>query len=102
MNPQYQKESVLNLHPLQVKLLRVLQERQIEPVGSTELIPIDVRVIAATHRDLEKAVMDGKFREDLFYRLNVIPIRMPALKERREDIPILISHFLDRFVSADR
>jgi two-component system response regulator PilR (NtrC family) len=87
---------------LQVKLLRVLQERQIEPVGSTELTPIDVRVIAATHRDLEKAVVEGKFREDLFYRLNVIPIRMPALKERREDIPLLISHFLDRFVSADR
>ena len=87
---------------LQVKLLRVLQERQIEPVGSSENIPIDVRVIAATHRDLEKAVLDGKFREDLFYRLNVIPIRMPSLKERREDIPLLISHFLDRFVSADR
>ncbi len=87
---------------LQVKLLRVLQERQIEPVGSSENINIDVRVIAATHRDLEKAVQEGKFREDLFYRLNVIPIRMPALKDRREDIPLLISHFLDRFVSADR
>ena len=87
---------------LQVKLLRVLQERVIEPVGSTETLPIDVRVIAATHRDLEKAVAEGKFREDLFYRLNVIPIRVPALKERREDIPLLISHFLDRFVSADR
>ena len=87
---------------LQVKLLRVLQERQIESVGSSETTNIDVRVIAATHRDLEKAVSEGKFREDLFYRLNVIPIRMPALKERREDIPLLISHFLDRFVSADR
>jgi two-component system, NtrC family, response regulator PilR len=87
---------------LQVKLLRVLQERMIEPVGSSETLPIDVRVIAATHRDLEKAVQEGKFREDLFYRLNVIPIKMPALKERREDIPLLISHFLDRFVSADR
>lgn len=87
---------------LQVKLLRVLQERQIEPVGSSESIDIDVRVIAATHRDLEKAVQEGKFREDLFYRLNVIPIKMPALKDRREDIPLLISHFLDRFVSADR
>lgn len=87
---------------LQVKLLRVLQERQIEPVGSADTTDIDVRVIAATHRDLEKAVQEGKFREDLFYRLNVIPIRMPALKERREDIPLLISHFLDRFVSGDR
>lgn len=87
---------------LQVKLLRVLQERVIEPVGSNETIGIDTRIIAATHRDLEKAVQEGKFREDLFYRLNVIPIRMPALKERREDIPLLISHFLDRFVSADR
>lgn len=87
---------------LQVKLLRVLQERQIEIVGSNENVEIDVRVIAATHRDLEKAVAEGKFREDLFYRLNVIPIRVPALKERREDIPLLISHFLDRFVSADR
>lgn len=87
---------------LQVKLLRVLQERVIEPVGSNEVMGIDTRVIAATHRDLEKSVAEGKFREDLFYRLNVIPIRMPALKERREDIPLLISHFLDRFVSADR
>lgn len=87
---------------LQVKLLRVLQERQIEVVGTNETINIDVRVIAATHRDLEKAVSEGKFREDLFYRLNVIPIRIPALKERREDIPLLISHFLDRFVSANR
>jgi two-component system, NtrC family, response regulator PilR len=87
---------------LQVKLLRVLQERQIELVGSNENLEVDVRVIAATHRDLEKSVQDGKFREDLFYRLNVIPIKIPALKERREDIPLLISHFLDRFVSADR
>lgn len=87
---------------LQVKLLRVLQEKQIEIVGSNETLDIDVRVIAATHRDLEKAVSEGKFREDLFYRLNVIPIRIPALKERREDIPLLIAHFLDRFVSADK
>jgi len=87
---------------LQVKLLRVLQERQLEPVGANETINIDVRVIAATHRDLDKSVLEGKFREDLYYRLNVIPIRIPALKERREDIPLLISHFLDRFVSADR
>jgi DNA-binding NtrC family response regulator len=87
---------------LQVKLLRVLQLKQIEPVGSSEAIDVDVRVIAATHRDLEQQVKDGKFREDLFYRLNVIPIRVPELKERREDIPLLISYFLDRFTSADR
>ncbi|MEX0798773.1 MAG: sigma-54 dependent transcriptional regulator [Bacteriovoracaceae bacterium] len=89
-------------HMLQVKLLRVLQNRTIEPVGSTETIKIDTRVIAATHRDLEKMVLEGKFREDLFYRLNVIPIKIPALKERREDIPLLISYFVDRFSSADR
>jgi two-component system, NtrC family, response regulator PilR len=86
---------------LQVKLLRVLQNRQIEPVGSTSTMDINVRVIAATHRDLDKQVSDGKFREDLFYRLNVIPVSLPALKERREDIPLLIGHFLQRFVSAD-
>jgi len=87
---------------LQVKLLRVLQNKTIEPVGSTETIKIDSRVIAATHRDLEKMVTENKFREDLFYRLNVIPIKIPALKERREDIPLLISYFVDRFSSADR
>ena len=87
---------------LQVKLLRVLQNKTIEPVGSTETINIDSRVIAATHRDLEKMVQENKFREDLFYRLNVIPIRIPALKERREDIPLLISYFVERFSSADR
>lgn len=86
---------------LQVKLLRVLQGREIEPVGSTETTNIDVRIITATHRDLEKAVEDGNFREDLYYRLNVIPIKVPALAERREDIPLLISYFLSRFVSAD-
>ncbi len=86
---------------LQVKLLRVLQNREIERVGSTNAIPINVRIVTATHRDLEKSVADGNFREDLFYRLNVIPIKIPALKERREDIPLLITYFLSRFVSAD-
>lgn len=86
---------------LQVKLLRVIQNRQIEPVGANQTIDINVRIIAATHRDLEVAVNEGKFREDLFYRLNVIPINIPALKERREDIPLLIGHFLQKFVSAD-
>ncbi|MEI8346694.1 MAG: sigma-54 dependent transcriptional regulator [Pseudomonadota bacterium] len=86
---------------LQVKLLRVLQNRQIEPVGSTESIQVNVRIITATHRDLEKSVVDGNFREDLFYRLNVIPIKVPSLSERRDDIPLLISYFLSRFASAD-
>ncbi len=86
---------------LQVKLLRVLQNRTIEPVGSTEPISIDTRVIAATHRNLEEMVNEGKFREDLFYRLNVIPISIPALKDRKEDIPLLLSYFVKRFISAD-
>ena len=86
---------------LQVKILRVLQNKEIEPVGSTATINVDARIITATHRDLEKAVQDGLFREDLFYRLNVIPVKIPALCERREDIPLLISYFLSRFVSAD-
>ncbi len=86
---------------LQVKLLRVLQNRTIERVGATITTPIDVRIVTATHRDLEKRVQEGDFREDLFYRLNVIPIKIPSLRERREDIPLLISHFLGRFVSAD-
>ena len=86
---------------LQVKLLRVLQNKTIEPVGSTEPIDINSRVIAATHRNLEKMVEEKQFREDLFYRLNVIPIRIPALKERKEDIPLLISYFVSRFTSAD-
>lgn len=86
---------------LQVKLLRVLQQREIERVGSTTTTPVDVRIITATHRNLEDSVQQGNFREDLYYRLNVIPIKIPALKDRREDIPLLISYFLSRFVSAD-
>ncbi len=86
---------------LQVKILRVLQNRVIERVGSTEVTEIDVRIITATHRNLEAAVSDGNFREDLYYRLNVIPIKIPALCERREDIPLLIAYFLSKFVSAD-
>jgi two-component system, NtrC family, response regulator GlrR len=79
---------------LQVKLLRVLQENQIRPVGSTEVIQIDVRVISATHRDLLALMRAGEFREDLYYRLNVVHINIPMLDERREDIPLLVSHFL--------
>ena len=86
---------------LQVKLLRVLQNRVIERVGSTETTEIDVRIITATHRNLEESVSEGNFREDLYYRLNVIPIKIPALCERREDIPLMISYFLSKFVSAD-
>ena len=82
---------------LQAKLLRVLQERQIRQVGSTRALPIDVRVLSATHRDLEQAMQCGAFRADLYYRLNVICLRLPALAERREDIPLLAHHFLKTF-----
>ena len=79
---------------LQVKLLRVLQENQVRPVGSTEAIQVDVRVISATHRDLQEMMREGNFREDLYYRLNVVNIGLPTLDDRREDIPLLVSHFL--------
>ena len=82
---------------IQIALLRVLQEREIERVGSSRPIPIDVRVVAATHRDLDALVAEGKFRQDLLYRLNVVPIQMPPLRERVADIPLLVEYFIDRF-----
>ncbi|MBC8007775.1 MAG: sigma 54-interacting transcriptional regulator [Prolixibacteraceae bacterium] len=82
--------------PLQVKLLRVLQDKEIRPVGSTQTIAVDVRIISATHRNLEEAIKAGSFREDLYYRLNVVSFGLPALSERREDIPVLATHFLNQ------
>ncbi|MCB1876065.1 MAG: sigma-54-dependent Fis family transcriptional regulator [Chromatiales bacterium] len=87
---------------MQVKLLRVLQERQFERVGSNKMVEVDVRIIAATHRDLEEAINDNRFREDLYYRLNVFPIEMPPLKERVEDVPILISDLIARIEHEKR
>src|SRR5580765_3736287 len=82
---------------MQVKLLRVLQNRTIERLGGTHTVPVDVRVIAGSKRDLKQLVAEGKFRDDLFYRLNVLPVTLPPLRERREDVPVLMEHFLARY-----
>ncbi len=86
---------------VQVKLLRVLQERQIARLGGSEPVNVDVRVITATNRDLEKAIEEGRFREDLYYRLNVIPMMLPSLRDRKEDIPLLLEHFVRKFSMAN-
>jgi transcriptional regulator with GAF, ATPase, and Fis domain len=85
---------------MQVKLLRALQNREVERVGGTRTIPVNVRIISGAKRDLKQMVSDGKFREDLYYRLNVLPIVLPPLRERREDVPVLMDHFLSRFARA--
>jgi two-component system, NtrC family, response regulator AtoC len=85
---------------MQAKLLRVLQEKEIRPVGSNDQVAVDVRVIAATNRDLEAAYRDGTFRKDLYFRLNVVTVHLPALRDRRSDIPMLVHHFLDRYAAG--
>jgi DNA-binding NtrC family response regulator len=91
-------DDVDDMNPaVQVKLLRVLQEREFERIGGTETISVDVRIIAASKTDLQKEIANGKFREDLFYRLNVVPIVLPPLRDRQEDIPLLVKHFMDMY-----
>ena len=85
---------------VQIKLLRVLEERQIERLGSPQSVRVDVRIVAATHRDLEQLIADGTFRDDLYYRLNVFPIRVPPLRDRAEDIPLLVWRFVDEFAKS--
>src|SRR5256885_11856225 len=85
---------------MQAKLLRVLQEKEVRPVGSNDHVSVDVRVIAATNRDLEAAYREGTFRKDLYFRLNVVTVHLPSLHDRRSDIPMLVHHFLDRYAAG--
>ena len=87
---------------LQAKLLRALQEREIRPVGATDRVRIDMRIIAATNRDLESAIRTGGFRQDLYFRLNVVQIKLPPLRERKSDIPLLVNSFLEKFSDPQR
>lgn len=87
---------------LQAKLLRAIQEKEVKPVGSTERVPISTRVIAATNRNLEAAIREGRFRQDLYFRLDVVQIKLPTLHERKTDIPLLVNYFLEKFTEGDR
>jgi two-component system response regulator HydG len=87
---------------MQAKLLRVIQEKEIQRVGSDKTVMVDVRILAATHRDLKQAVQAGTFREDLYYRLNVVTLKIPPLRDRRDDIPLLAQHFLERYAIKNR
>jgi len=94
-------DEIAELTPeLQAKLLRAIQEKEIRPVGGTKTVPIEVRILAATNRNLEAAVAQGQFRKDLYFRLNVLALRLPALRERKQDIPLLVGHFLERLSAA--
>src|SRR5581483_1561567 len=96
-------DEIGDMSPLvQAKILRVLQEREVTRVGGARAIPVDVRVIAATHRELEMLVREGRFREDLYFRLKVATLHVPSLAERREDVPLLAQHFLARFARKHR
>ena len=86
----------------QVDLLRVLEQQELRRLGGEELIPLDVRLVTATHRDVDELLAEGKLRQDLYYRLNVVPVRLPPLRERRDDVPALVAHFLERACARQR
>ncbi|HXE74589.1 MAG TPA: sigma-54 dependent transcriptional regulator [Candidatus Xenobia bacterium] len=96
-------DEIAELSPeLQARLLRAIQEKEIKPVGGTHRVPLDARILAATNRDLDQAIRDGRFRQDLFYRLNVVTLRIPPLRERKSDIPLLVNYFLERYRAPER